>query len=50
MKNYIVFDIGGSSVKWSVINNKGVILISGKIAIAETIEGFFEELSNKVNN
>ncbi|MGG7058911.1 ROK family protein [Clostridium tertium] len=50
MKNYIVFDIGGSSVKWSVINNEGVILISGKIAIAETIEGFFEELSNKVNN
>lgn len=30
MSNYIVFDIGGSSVKWSVINNEAIILISGK--------------------
>ena len=49
MKNYIVFDIGGSSVKWSVINIEGTILISGKIGISETIEGFFDELSAKVN-
>ena len=23
MKNYMVYDIGGSSVKWSVINKEG---------------------------
>ena len=49
MSNYIVFDIGGSSVKWSVINNEAIILISGKIGISETIEGFFYDLSSKVN-
>lgn len=34
MTNYMVYDIGGSSVKWSVITNKGDILKSGKIEIA----------------
>ena len=42
MANYMVYDIGGSAVKWSVITNLGEILISGKIGISETLEAFFE--------
>ena len=49
MNNYMVFDIGGSAIKWSVITEKGDILISEKIEIAETIEEFFERLAGKVN-
>ena len=49
MTNYMVYDIGGSSVKWSVITNKGSILKSGKIGIASTVEEFFEELTNLFN-
>lgn len=50
MNNYIVFDIGGSSVKWSIINNLGKIIISDKIDIAKTSEEFFENLSTKINS
>lgn len=49
MKNYMVFDIGGSSVKWSVMTEDGEILKKGKIAIAETVEEFFNRLINQVN-
>lgn len=45
MKNYMVFDIGGSSVKWSVIDNAGKIMESGSIGIAKDIEGFFNNLA-----
>ena len=30
MKNFMVFDIGGSSVKWSVININGEFIESNK--------------------
>ena len=49
MENYMVYDIGGSAVKWSVITNKGSILKSGKIEIALIAEKFFEELINLFN-
>lgn len=49
VKNYIVFDIGGTAVKWSVIDEIGTILTSGKIEIAPTVEGFFERLVERVN-
>ena len=49
MANYIVYDIGGSSVKWSIMNNLGEIFIGGKIAINEELEDFFEELTNLVD-
>lgn len=49
MKNFMVYDIGGSSVKWSIINNDGVIGESGKISIAETAEGFFNNLIENTN-
>lgn len=49
MANYMVYDIGGSSVKWSIITNKGAILKSGKLKLALTVEEFFNELSDLFN-
>lgn len=46
MNNYMVFDIGGSSVKWSVIEEEGKILHSGSIKIAENIKDFFSGLAD----
>ncbi|SFU70085.1 transcriptional regulator [Clostridium sp. DSM 8431] len=49
MKIYEVFDIGGSSVKASLINEEGKILNNEKIEIAENIEEFFDSLANLAN-
>lgn len=49
MKNYIVYDIGGTAVKWSIINEAGEIIISDKISIAKTVEEFFKLLIENVN-
>lgn len=49
LKLYEVFDIGGSSVKASVMDEEGKILNNEKIAIAQDIDGFFENLANTVN-
>lgn len=49
MRNFMVYDIGGSSVKWSVMTESGEFLKSGKIQIAETINEFFLRLANNVN-
>ncbi|MEI3335895.1 MAG: ROK family protein [Clostridium sp.] len=50
MSNYIVFDIGGSSIKWSVINDKGEFFKSHKIYIPKTKEEFFDSMASKVND
>ncbi|MGL4772635.1 MAG: ROK family protein [Clostridium sp.] len=50
MSNFIVFDIGGSSVKWAVMNDEGNDLQQGKMMLPETIEEFFEKLCDIVNN
>lgn len=49
MKNYVVFDIGGSSVKWSVINDKAEFLKSDSYKTPDNKEEFFENLSNITN-
>lgn len=49
MANYMVYDIGGSAVKWSIITDEGQVLKSGKIGIAQTVEAFFDELIMKVD-
>ncbi|MDU4938798.1 MAG: ROK family protein [Clostridium sp.] len=49
MSNYIVFDIGGSSVKWSIMSKIGDILTKDKIKVADSVDQFFEELSKIVN-
>lgn len=50
MNNYMVFDIGGSSIKWSVINDKGEFFKSDKIYIPKTKEEFFDSMASKVND
>lgn len=49
MKVYEVFDIGGSSVKASLISEEGKILNSEKVGIAENIEKFFDNLADITN-
>lgn len=49
MSNYIVFDIGGSSVKWSIMSKMGNILTKNKIKVEDSADQFFEELSKIVN-
>lgn len=49
MANYMVYDVGGSAVKWSIITNEGKILKSGKLGIAKTVEKFFDELTENIN-
>lgn len=45
MKNFIVFDIGGTAVKWSIVNEEGIFEMSGKISIAKSPKEFFENLA-----
>lgn len=45
MKNFMVFDIGGSAIKWSVIKEKGDFVESGKFNVPEHENEFFNELS-----
>ena len=49
MENFMVFDIGGSSAKWSVINRNGEILESGKLGIPDNKETFFNSLGKITN-
>lgn len=49
MSNFMVYDIGGSSVKWSIITEDGEFLKSGKLKISETIDEFFLSLASKAN-
>ncbi len=50
MENYIVFDIGGSSIKWSIMRKNGCILKRGILKICETSDEFFETIIKKVKN
>jgi glucokinase len=49
VENFMAFDIGGSSAKWSVINQNGEILKSGKFGIPDSKETFFNSLGNTTN-
>lgn len=49
MENFMVFDIGGSSAKWSVISQNGEMLESGKFGIPDNKETFFNSLGNTTN-
>ena len=50
MRNYMVFDIGGTSIKSSVINEEGKILTKEKLDIADNIDGFFQAIVNLTNS
>lgn len=49
MKNFMVFDIGGSSIKWSVITEKGDFKENGSIKTPDNKETFFKSLENITN-
>lgn len=49
MKSYIVYDIGGSSVKWSIMTDEGKFIKSDKLKIANTVEEFFDKLACNSN-
>ena len=49
MRKFMVFDIGGSAVKWSVINEGGEFVESGKFNVPNDKEGFFSKLSKTTN-
>lgn len=44
MRNFVVYDIGGSAVKWSIITEDGEFFKNGIIEIPETVEEFFDKL------
>jgi glucokinase len=49
MKNYMVFDIGGTSIKYSVTTEAGKLLTHDRINIAKDIEEFFDGLVRVTN-
>lgn len=50
MKNYMVFDIGGSSIKWSVITESGDFKENGSIKTPDNKEVFFKSLEDVTND
>lgn len=49
MRNFMVFDIGGSSTKWSIIDESGEFKESGKFNCPDTADDFFSELIKVTN-
>lgn len=49
MRNFMVFDIGGSSTKWSILDEVGEFKESGKFGCPSTAEEFFSELIKITN-
>lgn len=49
MRNFMVFDVGGTSTKWSVINESGDFKESNKFDCPNTVEEFFHQLI-KISN
>lgn len=49
MRNFMTFDIGGSSIKWSTIKENGVFIESGKFITPNSKEEFFLLLNNITN-
>lgn len=49
MKNYMVFDIGGSSVKWSVMNDNAEFVENGSFKTQKDKESFFNEIIDVTN-
>ncbi|WP_271811100.1 ROK family protein [Clostridium beijerinckii] len=49
MRKFMVFDIGGSSVKCSVINENGEFIENGKFNVPSDKEEFFSKLSRTTN-
>lgn len=50
MRNFMVFDIGGSATKWSVIDEGGKFKESGKFNCPDSVEEFFNKLISITND
>lgn len=50
MDKLMVFDIGGSSIKWSVMDVGGTSMCSGKEAVPQSADVFFELLAQLCKN
>ena len=49
MRNFVAFDVGGTSTKWSIIDESGEFKESSKFDCPDTVDEFFEELI-KISN
>ncbi|OOM77317.1 beta-glucoside kinase [Clostridium puniceum] len=49
MRNFMVFDVGGTSTKWSIIDESGDFKESNKFDCLNTVDEFFDELI-KISN
>ncbi len=50
MKHYLVVDVGGSSLKFAVMNAKGEIIETSTSKTPKTIEAFYNDIINKFNS
>lgn len=50
MHNYLVFDIGGTDLKYAIINQAGALTVSGKTPTVKTsLSAFIQSLQNIIN-
>ena len=50
MKNYISFDVGGTDVKYAVINEEGNILRKDSYKSPDNLDDFIRKIIEKANN
>ena len=46
MKKYLAFDVGGTSVKYAVVNEEGGVSSSNKFKTPDTLEKMYQEIEN----
>ena len=46
MKKYLAFDVGGTSVKYAVVNEEGEVSSSNKFKTPDTLEKMYQEIEN----
>lgn len=49
MKNYICFDVGGTDVKYGILNEAGEILEKNSFKSPDNVEDFFREIIERTN-
>mgnify|MGYP000106783302 CR=1 FL=1 len=45
MKKYLAFDVGGTSVKYAVVNEEGEVSSSNKFKTPDTLEKMYQEIA-----
>ena len=46
MKKYLAFDVGGTSVKYAVVNEEGEVSSSNRFKTPDTLEKMYQEIEN----